>query len=172
MFFVNLILKSRTLFVGMLVIVMSLISFSPSVLAVSCFPPNSFSVSSPFTIFGDFSDQGGLIPRSCSLDANNKPKPISPGEIPAIGLRVFNFVVGLIFYFAFAVTVFSGLQYAYGGLDGKQSVQAITNLRDSAFAIILVLSTYIIINTVMINVFGPGGSGLINTDISTFFTGI
>jgi len=159
---------------------MSLISFSPSVLAnppdASCFPSRTFTISAPFTIFAQFEEDKGLIPRACSI-RDGKPWPISPALIPAIGLRVFNFIVGLIFYFSFAVTVFSGLQYAYGGLDGKQSVQALRNLRDSVFAIILVLSTFVIINTIMLTLFGENQTAdqtgaLINTNISTFFTGI
>lgn len=163
----------RAIFVGVFTLVMMLVSFSPSVLAVDeCGAAlgDRLNIASPLTIFGDFATDRGVIPKKCSVGSDGKPIPIKPSLIPAIALRVFNLIVGLIFYASFAVTVFSGLQYAYGGLDGKQGAQAISNLTYSAYSIVLVVSTFIIINTIMFQLFGADGTALLGRDLGGFFT--
>ena len=109
-----------------------------------------------------------IVPQTdCAASPDGSPQPLPIGVLSIVLVRLFGFIAGLIFYFVFAVIVVSGIMFIWDGIDGQQAAQAKKNLSDSVYALILVIGTYVIINTILI-VLGVN-SEVKNGDLGAFF---
>lgn len=89
-----------------------------------------------------------IIPAECGV-AGNQPVALTLDDLPPVLIRGFGFLASLIAYLLFFNTVISGLQWIYGGIDGSQATRAKQNLQDGLVGIILILSVYIIVTTIL-----------------------
>lgn len=105
-----------------------------------------------------------IIPLNCGTNGN-EIIPLSPVLIPVVITRFFGFISSLIFYLVNGVIVFAGIQYIWNGIDGAQVAKAKKNFSDGIFALILILSTYLIIGTIL----GVIGGTNIETDVGKLF---
>jgi hypothetical protein len=108
-----------------------------------------------------------IIPKECATEADGSARPLTFAVLPDILIRTFGFLASLVFYLFGFIVIFSGIQWMYGGIDGKQDLQAKRNIQDAVWGLILVLGVYMIINTIL-NVLGVSQYG--STDIASFFT--
>jgi hypothetical protein len=107
-----------------------------------------------------------LIPANCSQDANG-PVPLSLAVLPDILARGFGLICSLGFYLFGFIVLFSGLQWIYGGIVEEEVLRAKRNLQDSVIGLVLIFSTYVIINTLLSVL---GANNILNTDFNSFFT--
>lgn len=108
-----------------------------------------------------------VIPEECSTTPDGQPVPLSLAVVPDVAIRFFGALASLVFYLFFFVAVFSGIQWTYGGIDEKQALQAKQNFRDSFIGLVLVVSVYVVINTIVVNLLRVQFD---YTDMDQFFT--
>lgn len=106
-----------------------------------------------------------IIPNNCTTDSNGLPIPLNPVLIGHVISRLFGFIASLVFYLLNAVLIFSGLQWIWGGVDGKSAAQARKNLLDVMWAFVILIGAYLILSTLI----GLLGVETVNTDLSQFF---
>ena len=111
-----------------------------------------------------------IIETKCSTDAKGKAIPLSFEVLPYVLLRGYGFLSSLIVYIFGFILIFTGIQYSYGALDRNSGVRAMKNIQDSVVAILLVFSTYAIINTLIIVLKVPGFAS--NASLTSFFVPI
>ncbi len=110
-----------------------------------------------------------VIPDNCSTTPEGEVIPLSPALIPSIIARFFGFLASWIFLFLIAVVIISGIMWIWGGIDNKNISQAKQNFRDALISVLLMVSTYVIISTI-ISVLSPNREVVNNlTNISNFF---
>lgn len=100
-----------------------------------------------------------IIPKECSGQA------LDLQDAGTVLLRLYGFIASLIWYLVSFIVIFSGMMWIWDGIDGNQAAQAKKNLADAAYALLIVFSTFIIINTILGLI---GGANLI-TGIGKFF---
>jgi hypothetical protein len=108
-----------------------------------------------------------VVPEQCSQTDDGRAVPLTLAVLPDIGVRFFGALASLIFYLFFFISVFSGIQWIYGGIDEKSALQARRNFQDSFIGLVVTLSVYLIINTIVGTVLQ---ANLEYTDMNDFFT--
>lgn len=107
-----------------------------------------------------------IIPQDCATNADGTPKPLSIDILPDIIIRLFGFLVSLVWLLLLPVFVFAGLWYIWGGFDGQGSENAIKLIKNSLFGIVTLFIFYIAVFTVLTLL----QANFLETDIKTFFT--
>lgn len=107
-----------------------------------------------------------VIPAECST-SNGKPVPLSIALIPDIAIRFFGALASFIFYLFFVITTVTGIMWIYGGIDPSQATQAKKNFQDAFVGLVLVVSVYMVVNTVLISLLRVRFT---YTDMDSFFT--
>jgi len=108
-----------------------------------------------------------VIPAECSTTEDGRAVPLSLAVLPDVAIRFFGALVSLVFYLFFFIAVFSGIQWIYGGIEERQALQAKRNFQDSFLGLVIVLSVYLVINTLIGSVLNVQFQ---YTDMDQFFT--
>lgn len=158
-------IASKAVYILMAVLVMFVV-ITPQVQAQEdCKNQDSITVASILTP-GAFQP---IIPDRCAQDGNG-PRALSLSVLPDILINLFGALCSLVFYLLMLVVVFSGIQYMYGSIDGKSSLQAMRNLQDAVIGIVTLIGAYVIINTILIVL--QVDSTVQSSNIADFFTPI
>lgn len=128
----------------------------------SCSPSKSqvrwYSIATPATFIP-------IIPTECATN-NGQIQPLSPRIIPEIIIRLFGFMISLVWLLLLPTVILAGIWYIWGGFDGTSS-QAAQRLLQNALLSLLSLFFFFIIVFAFLGLFGAGN--LASTDISTLF---
>jgi hypothetical protein len=126
-----------------------------NIYAAACPPTDTISLTDIF----QFAKFLPVIPKACS------DKALDLQDLGTVLLRLWGFLASLIWYLVSFIVIFSGMMWIWDGIDGNQAAQAKKNLVDSVYALLIVFSTFIIINTVLSLI---GGTNL-TTGLGKFF---
>lgn len=105
-----------------------------------------------------------VIPENCS-SVDGQPIPLSPVLIPAIIARLFGLIASSIFYLLLFVVIVSGIMWTWGGIDNKNISQAKQNFKDAGVAVLMLISTYVILSTII----GLLSPNQVDTNINNLF---
>jgi hypothetical protein len=100
-----------------------------------------------------------IIPKSCSGS-------ISPINLTGIMLRGYGFLSSVVMYLFFFYVVYTGVLYAYSGMNQSAMGQVRKNFENGLWALGLTWGAYIIVNTFVIYFIGAN----LDTDLNKFFT--
>lgn len=106
-----------------------------------------------------------IIPAECGQDGTTI-KPLSIKLLPEIIIRLFGFLVALVWYLLLPVFIFAGIWYIWGGIDGTSSGAAMSLLQNSFLSILSLLFFFIIVFTVLSLL---GGGAITSTNLSSIF---
>jgi len=111
-----------------------------------------------------------LVPEDCGQEGG-KLKALPLSTLPVIIIRLFGFAASLITYLFGLIVIFSGLQWAWGGIDGQSTATAKKNLKNGLIAMLVTFSSYTIINTILIVLnIDPNGAAGLGSDLTDFVT--
>ena len=135
------------------ILTISLISLNTH--AAACPPTDTITLTDIF----QFAKFVPIIPKECS------EKALDLQDLGTVLLRLWGFIASLIWYLVSFTVIFSGMMWIWDGIDGKQASQAKKNLSDAVYALLIVFSTFIIINTIL----GIIGGTNLTTGLGKFF---
>ncbi len=109
-----------------------------------------------------------IIPEGCGQQGG-QVVALSPALLPDIGLRLYGFVVSLMFYLITPVVIFAGLQWTWGGIFGEGEIQKAKELmRNSVLGLVTIVGFYMGL-FIILSLLGAN-EAILNTDIKDFFT--
>jgi|GEM_PF-4635266 len=106
-----------------------------------------------------------IIPTDCA-SSDGTARPLSLRIVPEIIIRLFGFIISLVWTLLLPTVIFAGIWYIWGGLDGTSS-QAAQRLLQNAFLSLLSLFFFFVIVFTFLGLFGA--NNLASTDLSTIF---
>jgi hypothetical protein len=99
-----------------------------------------------------------VIPNECSQDVAKNgnvtgAKALSLSAFPVILVRIYGLLSSLTFFLTGFNLIFVSIRYSYAAFDPGEATKALGSIQESATSLFLVLSAYIIINTIFSTIF-------------------
>lgn len=94
-----------------------------------------------------------IIPESCAIGPDGKPNPLSLARAGDLAVNVIGFLSSVVFFFFGFNLLFAGVMYIYSGIDGNQAGKSKKSIRNSLFAMFVILAVFTITNWIL-GIFG------------------
>lgn len=91
-----------------------------------------------------------VIPANCATeDGVSRPRPLSLNVLPDVLIRLFGFVVSLVWLMLLPTVIFAGIWYTWGGFDGQVGDKPLSLLRSSFLSIMVLFLFYVGVFTIL-----------------------
>jgi hypothetical protein len=94
-----------------------------------------------------------IISEECAIGADGKPNPLSLARAGDLAVNVIGLLSSIVFFFFGFNLLFAGVMYVYSGIDQNKTAMSRKTIRNSLFAMFIILSVFTITNWIL-GIFG------------------